>query len=329
MIIISKRLNEQRNAGPKAPSDICRILTGNKYKTFKENKYIIYKVLLYFLKLHFKKDIILIQHPVIYNNKVYSLLNREKTIILIHDISGLRNGNEELLKKELGVFKMFKYIIVHNNKMKQYLIDNGVLENNIYVLEIFDYIINDKENENAKIKRQNVTDVVYAGNLKKEKSPFVYQLNPKKMNYVLNLYGLGMEKSLDKKLKYNGSFEPEDVSTIKGDLGLVWDGNFDESDENLTFKRYTKYNNPHKLSLYMVCGIPVVVWKKSAIADFVKKYNVGYTISNVYDINNLKFDDYEEKVINARKIGSKLKNGYYTKKVINEILDRIGDKNER
>ena len=101
----------------------------------------------------------------------------------------------------------------------------------------------------------------------------------------------------------------------------MWDGNVDESDEHLTYKNYTKYNNPHKLSCYLAAGIPVIVWKKSAVANFVLKNNIGYVISSLYDINELDFSDYELKKKNIEKISKNLKNGYYTKKVIKQMLN--------
>ena len=61
----------------------------------------------------------------------------------------------------------------------------------------------------------------------------------------------GIDKDINKKLVYKGKCEPNKLpDELKGDLGLIWDGNFDESDENIKFKHYTKFNNPHKLSYY-------------------------------------------------------------------------------
>ena len=104
---------------------------------------------------------------------------------------------------------------------------------------------------------------------------------------------------------------------------MVWDGNYDESDQNEGFKNYTKYNNPHKLSCYIAAGLPVIVWRKSAAAQFVNKYNIGYTISNLYDINNLDFSDYEEKLKNVSVIQKKVCNGKFTKDAINKVLEKI------
>ena len=73
----------------------------------------------------------------------------------------------------------------------------------------------------------------------------------------------------------------------------------------------------------MAMGIPVIVWDKSAIANFVKENNVGYTIHNIYDINNLYLSDYDIKRKTAIQIWKKVREGYYTKKVVNNILKKI------
>ena len=90
-------------------------------------------------------------------------------------------------------------------------------------------------------------------------------------------------------------------------------------------KNYTKYNNPHKLSCYMAAGLPVIVWEKSAISEFVKKNNLGYTIKTLEDINNLDFSNLEELKKNVKKIQSRVVSGEYTKKVFNKVLKDMGE----
>ena len=36
-------------------------------------------------------------------------------------------------------------------------------------------------------------------------------------------------------------------------------------------KDYLRINNPHKTSLYLACGIPIITWNKAAIAQYVRK----------------------------------------------------------
>lgn len=331
MRIYSIIYNEKRNAGPKAPKDIIDIV--KKEYNAKEITLIrkgIYKIILP-LKLLFSKfsnEINIIQYPFVTNNKIYDFFDLDKSILIIHDIKGLRWKNEKLLKKEINIFKKFKYIVVHNNRMKKFLSENGIIEENMYVLQLFDYLIDDKKQKvNQNIIKSKVK-VVYSGNLSKEKSPFIYQIDPKKINFELNLYGLGIENDIASNILYKGSFEPENVNEIQGNVGLVWDGNLDESDVDSYFKNYLKYNNPHKLSCYMATGIPVIAWSKSAISDFIKKNNIGYLINNIYDINNIDFSDFTEKLKNVKLIRNDVLNGYYTKSVLNNIISRM-DKDEK
>lgn len=141
------------------------------------------------------------------------------------------------------------------------------------------------------------------------------------MKFQINLYGNGNEKINNKKIFYKGTFQSDNPLTISGKLGLVWDGNYDDSDANELFKNYTRYNNPHKLSCYLAVGLPVIVWSKSAISEIVEKYNIGYQIGNLYDINNIDLSDYDEKKKNVEKLSTKLRDGFFTKEVMRKIIE--------
>ena len=309
------------NAGPKAERDIIKILDNSydnsKFDTiFFANKYILaFKKFFLILRNIFSNNLIL-QYPITHS-RLLKLLPKN-TIILIHDLNSIRDPKNKKNLKELDNLKHFNYIICHNDKMKEYLVSHGINENYIYKNELFDYICN---------KEVNVTDkfnnnIVYAGNM--TKSPFINQLDENKLKYNICLYGQGIDTDINNKVLYKGKFQPEDLpQEWSGSVGLVWDGNFDESDENEGFKNYTKYNNPHKLSCYIAAGLPVIVWKQAAVADFVLKNNIGYVISNIYDINNIDFSDYAEKKKNVSVISERVRNGYYTQKVIDEIKNRM------
>lgn len=323
MKVISVIYNEKRNAGPKAPGDIDKILN-NKYNAkiirIRRVKRYRLKLIILFFSLMFSHDVIILQHPLLLRSIFYKLLPKKRTVIIIHDISGLRNGNKKILNEEIKIFNSFHYIIVHNDIMKKYLISRGIDKDKLYTLEIFDYLANSQIKEKYTINKKKL-NVVYPGNLKKEKSPFIYQIDSKKIDFILNLYGIGIESDIAQNIKYMGSFEPENINVINGDIGLIWDGNFDESDQSELFKNYTRFNNPHKLSCCMALGIPVIVWSKSAISEFVKKYNVGYLINNIYDINDLNLSDYDVKRLNSIKIGKKLRKGTFTLNVMEKILN--------
>ena len=308
------------NAGPKAERDIINIINNNydnvKFETiFFCNKYLLFlKKIFLIIKNLFYKDWIIMQYPIT-QSLLIRLLPSKKTIIFIHDLNSIRFKDNKKNLKEINNLKHFKNIVCHNNKMKSFLIDNGINQNNIYVNELFDYLCNNQIEESNSFNG----NIVYAGNM--TKSPFINQLDESKLKYDICLYGQGLNEDINCKIKYKGKFQPEDLpSEWSGSVGLVWDGNFDESDKDEGFKNYTKYNNPHKLSCYIAAGLPVIVWKEAAVADFVSKNNIGYVISHIYDINNIDFSDYLEKKKNVEIISKKVKEGYYTKKVIDEII---------
>lgn len=334
MRIMTITNDQSFNAGPKAPRDIISIL--KKEYDVKEVylvqtnsfiKKIIYRIKMFNNMVKSKKndEVLVLQFPMYENSKIlnkffmFSLkrVNRDKTVILIHDLEGLRNKNENLNKQDIERLNMAKYVIAHNEKMKKYLIDEGV-ESKIYTLKLFDYLCKDEEKENA----ENSEAIIYAGNLVQAKSPFIYQLNEKKMNFKMNLYGIGLDKGVvNNQISYKGKFQPDELpNKLVGKLGLIWDGNYDESDQNEGMKRYTKYNNPHKLSCYLASGVPVIAWEKAAIADFINENNIGYTINSIYDINNISILDWNKKLENVKVISKNVRSGYYTKKIFEDIV---------
>ena len=48
-----------------------------------------------------------------------------------------------------------------------------------------------------------------------------------------------------------------------------------------------RFNNPHKLSLYVALGLPVIVWREAAIAEFVLKQGIGITVSDLLELNDI------------------------------------------
>lgn len=341
MVIITITNSKLLNAGPKAKLDVAHILKETYKKEieektldfkvdYQENGNIIKKIHRNVMKTYsvfktnFYSGIKIFQYPLCSILNEMKVMPRKHVILFIHDLLETRKDeNSKKAKKEIEFLKTFNYLIVHNEKMKRYLVERGIREKNVFVLELFDYLC-----KNDMIERKNELDkmvkVIYAGNLDKTKSPFLYQINQEKINFKINLYGKGIEKDISDKITYQGAFLPDELpNKIEGNLGLVWDGKFDETDENQNVKNYTKYNNPHKLSCYIAAGIPVIVWRKSAIADFVDKYNIGYKISNIYDINHLDFSDYNQKLKNVKEISEKVRSGYFTKKVMSEILNDL------
>ena len=240
-----------------------------------------------------------------------------KFISIIHDLESLRFDTKRKFE-EIKYLNEFKYIIVHNEKMKEYLISLGIEESKFIVLEVFDY----KVNQINTVRRELRNEVAIAGNLKDTKSKYVYKLNNIKNTIKFNLFGPNYNGNISKNIKYFGQFPPEEIpKVLEGSFGLVWDGNDIETCTGITGK-YLKYNNPHKLSLYIIAQLPIIIWKEAAMAQFVEDEKIGITINSLDEIesriNTLTSDDYENMLNNIEKISHRLKEGYYINKAIKE-----------
>lgn len=195
-------------------------------------------------------------------------------------------------------------------------------------LELFDYI--HASEKHASLNKPY--DVVFAGGLGKEKSEFLYRmdkLNPS--NYTLKLYGNGFNvadvEQEDSILDYQGVFSPDEViDKIEGSFGLIWNGNaLNECSGD--FGKYLLYNNPHKTSLYLLCGLPVIVWKKAAIAKFIEKELIGITLNSLDELDallaNLKTEDYAIMISNVEKIKAKVASGHYLTQAIKKVVEMV------
>ncbi|WP_297633609.1 hypothetical protein [uncultured Clostridium sp.] len=315
------------NAGSKARNDIIKILEQIDFESIILNiseeklKKVVQSVKIgKELNRIEENSVVAIQYPFqgrFITKKVLKVLAQKKckTIAIIHDIDTLRYRDlEEKKYKEIELFNIFDVIICHNRFMGKWIKENGVKSQCIN-LNLFDYLVD----EQKQIKKMS-ENIVFAGNLSENKSGFIYKLN----DINLNLYGANLNKNkLEQNINYLGKFEPEKLpGELKGKYGLIWDGESIESCEGDTGE-YLKYNNPHKLSLYMAAGMPVIVWDESAIAEFVKKEKIGFSIGNLNEINEkiekneCKYDEY---IMNCKEIQRKVLNGEYIKESIEKAI---------
>lgn len=141
----------------------------------------------------------------------------------------------------------------------------------------------------------------------------------------VNLYGLNFNQDAlkSKSVHYMGAFPADDIpAQLTEGFGLVWDGDTIAGCAGDT-GNYLRFNNPHKLSLYLVSGIPVVIWSQAAEAQFVKEHQVGIIVDSVEDFAEafdcLSEAQYNQMVLNSKKISRELRSGTYLKHVIRRI----------
>ena len=265
----------------------------------------------------------LLRHSIFINSLIRKLKKKVKVYALIHDLELFRIAVREggRLRKmrtyyeELGLLKKCDGIIVHNSKMKQKLRDFGVEESKIVELGIFDYLSEAMPKDNNEDR-----SVIIAGNLRRYKSGYVYNL-PEGVRF--NLYGIDYDGEQNDMISYKGSFPPEILpSVVEGMFGLVWDGESADTCSGV-YGDYLRINNPHKTSFYLSCGIPVLIWKEAALADFIIENGCGIVLNSLSEIsakiNNLDRTSYIKMKENANQISGKLKMGWYSRNAIEKV----------
>lgn len=278
-----------------------------------------------------KGDVLFIQFPCLEHTLYlpYLLKNLKKrgvkTVLLLHDLEILRVSKERRtkLKKKIrlrledyGCLKNAGFLIAHNPRMVEYLKNMGISASKIISLGIFDYLI-------PNFSPREMCDqnkIVIAGNLEKRKAKYLYELP---CDVKFELYGVNYTGIQNEFITYHGSYPSDELpNVIEGRFGLVWDGTSTETCEGV-YGQYLKINNPHKTSLYLASGIPVFIWKESALANFVVKNSCGVLIGSISEIrevlNSLSQDDYDKLKCGAEEVGEKMRRGYFTRQAINRI----------
>lgn len=274
-------------------------------------------------------SLIVVQYPLLGINRYFkyfaAILKAKKCKLacIVHDLDSIRSDDDgRKAQIELENLKVYDVIIAHNNAMKQWLVEQGY-SGKIVLIHLFDYLVDDKTLTDC--IKNNLAEVAFAGNLGRCK--FLKQLSNIE-GIKFNLYGPGLEESgvvTGHDVKWMGSFSPEEiVSKINGRFGLIWDGTSLDEYTGL-MGHYLKYNTPHKTSLYLVSGLPVIVHKTAAIANYIKLNRLGMVVD---DLSNLKsqlslIDDgqYAEMKKNTLIVSSRLKNGEFLKAAVNQIVD--------
>lgn len=353
--IVQKR-ESLNNAASKAPDDIEELCRRRNYCRYEVDRFpvesgflyqklwLLIKCNLQWLGLYRKikeGDVVFCQHPTygirIAMNWIRRFQNQKRCrfIVLIHDLNILRGhiagkpvGNkktDELM--DTALLKCFDIVICHNESMIEYLCANGFDKNKLVNLTIFDYLtsFDCKEHE-----RTLSNEVIIAGNLNRGKSSYIYGISDKGHNLSLrlNLFGSNhSEKDLKSNMKWFGSFSPDELpSKLNGSFGLVWDGPSANTCEG-SVGNYLRFNDPHKTSLYLVSGVPVIIWDKAALAGFIMNNKLGLTVKSLYElerrIRSITDEEYKEMRENTLRIAEDLKNGLFFYRAFDEALDRI------
>ena len=280
-------------------------------------------------------DTLIMQYPPVNHTVLFSAVLRRirkrgvRLVFIVHDADYLRYRGPGVPKarswramiEDKTSLKYANDVVVHNPSMKRALLEDGVLSTaSIVEIGLFDYLVEGDQGRMGEHRRQ--LPLVIAGNLNPEKALYVYHL-PQGISF--KLYGPEYEPNMAaSENEYVGSFPPDVLPTIMdGSFGVVWDG---EATDTCTgsYGQYLRYNNPHKLSLYLAAGMPVIVWSESAVAAFVESEGVGICVNSLDDLprilDGIDDEHYELMASNATKVGMSVRSGAYLGTALAEIL---------
>ncbi len=325
--------SQKINAQGKARADVAHTLKILGYRTVdivnfrysckEDSKYHHYPVLTPFLaKWHVKRfarqlkagDVVFMQDAHLSHMKQLASVCQQrkvKVVILLHDLQSVRYG---ISTDEVNMLNQSSVTLVHTDAMKAKLLEMGV-KSPMQVITFFDYYSDDPMLPMSEVVKHK-NEVVFAGNL--QKSEFLPKLYSYEGNRSVRfkLYGMrgDMDFSAKKNFEYCGIFKPNKTGAIHGGWGLVWDGDSIESCTG-NYGDYLRYNSSHKNSLYLACGMPLIVWEGAALAEVVKQEGIGITVASLYDLDKrleaITEDEYTSMINNTRRIGERLRKGLY------------------
>ncbi|MBQ5841005.1 MAG: galactofuranosyltransferase [Clostridia bacterium] len=328
------------NAGFKAKEDIRRVLLSDMVdlpvqESFRLDKLPAFAKLFRDLRRIPRGGRLFIQCPIysFFNGKFLPILCRVlrrrqlRVTLILHDVESLRypDRQDKLLPLEKELFALADTLIVHNACMKACLQQtHGVPADKMVELGIFDYLYDKRP---AGALSEFARTVFVAGNLNPAKSGYIYRLGQVASSVTVNLYGNQFDAAAaSASLHHQGAFPPDELPEhLTGNFGLVWDGDSVDSCTGQTGE-YLRINNPHKTSLYLAAGFPVIIWKQAALASFIENNGLGLVVESLEELpalfDNLTQEDYSCMLKRVQELGSRLREGAYIRQAVDEVANR-------
>ena len=276
-------------------------------------------------------DIVVLQYPV---KKYFAFVcnmahaHGAKVVAIIHDLGSMRR-RKLTVAKEIRRLMHADYVIASNATMKDWLSKNG-FTNGLGALQLFDYRSASPCRERSAEDPETVPRVVYAGALSQRKNTFLLDMAKVAKGYDLEIFGnedgLPGLKASEHVHLHDFMAADDFIANAPGDYGLVWDGDSLNTCSG-HFGEYLRWNSPHKASFYLRAGLPLIVWRCSALAPIVKELGVGILIDRIEDIGRrLSAITPEERATmaaNALSVAQRLNTGAFFKDAMKEAVGRI------
>ena len=125
------------------------------------------------------------------------------------------------------------------------------------------------------------------------------------------------------RITYDGAFQADDlIDHMSGSYGLLWDGPSPDTCAG-PYGSYMRVNTPHRISLFLACGIPVIVWDQSAMAPLVLEHGIGFAVSALGEIPakrmEISAEQHSEMAKKAWLTGARLRRGENTASILEQI----------
>lgn len=275
-------------------------------------------------------DIVVLQYPI---KKYFSFICNEahargaKVVALIHDLGSMRR-RKLTIEKEILRLMHADYVIASNDTMKGWLLQHG-FTHGLGALQLFDYRSASTCPDIVASERTALPRVVYAGALSPRKNLFLLDVQSVK-NYDLEVFGNkeglpGLKES--EHVHLHDFMASEDfIAHVPGDYGLVWDGD-SLSTCSGHFGEYLRWNSPHKASFYLRAGLPLIVWKQSALATVVENMGIGILIDSLEELDErlLAVTATQRASMSAQvhKVSQLLSTGGFFKTALSEAVNKL------
>ena len=273
-----------------------------------------------FFKLH-HGDLLLVQYP--YHPARMAPIARwalhflqwkgAKTAAWVHDLDSLRNLEDASARwSDQELLVRFDQVIAQTQRMKDYLVGQGMQEDDVITLGLQDLV----EQGDVPVRELGMS-VCVAGDLSRKRSRYLHDLPRTKVQW--HLFGEGWKgKAKRTDITWHGG----KLENLEGTFGLLWGG---MSCQGITGANgaYAMIASPRTASLYLTQGMPLIVWKWSAMAAFVRENKLGLVVDCIgaipSAIANLSGEEYAEMAGNARAFGEKLRKGEMTRAALEKL----------
>lgn len=242
-----------------------------------------------------------------------------KFVCLVHDVETFRDQHAPKWINEFDFLNRCDVLIVHNGRMARKLQAAGVTTPMVcqYLLDYLD------DNHDADCYYTQPEDfrrsVMLAGNI--EKSRYLAEWH---YQTPITVFGetdaaLARELNANPKVDFRGQrWRWQLIQELPRTFGLAWDGDTSV----FRYNDYTRYNHPHKVSMYLSHGLPVIIWRQAAVADIITQNHLGIAIDSLEDldgaIQDLSDADVNLMITNVNRFGELIRDGWFTRQALQD-----------